>query len=133
MTEHGKIYWNELMTNDVEGAKAFYAATAGWQFVGEEMDKEGIWKDGGTYWIAMTDSGPAAGIMALPPHVPADTPPHWTAYVAVEDVDDALKRATDGGADVLMEPFEVPNVGRIVTLRDPQGAVIALITPSQDG
>ena len=32
---HGTFAWNELRTNDVEGAKTFYGETIGWTF--EEM------------------------------------------------------------------------------------------------
>src|SRR6516162_3632125 len=32
---HGSFAWNELRTNDIEGAKAFYGKTIGWTF--EEM------------------------------------------------------------------------------------------------
>ncbi len=31
-TPHGKFYWNELMTRDVEKAKKFYAEAMGWSF-----------------------------------------------------------------------------------------------------
>ena len=36
-TTHGKFYWNELMTRDVERAKKFYADTLGWSFDGMPM------------------------------------------------------------------------------------------------
>lgn len=129
MTDHGKFHWNELMTRDVEGAKAFYAETAGWQFEGMEMDKGGIWGQGGTYWIGMANGTPAAGIMDMAPGVPEGTPAHWNAYIAVDDADAALEQALAGGATLLMDPFDVPGVGRIVMLHDPQGAAIAFMTP----
>ena len=134
MTDHGKFHWNELMTNDVEGAKAFYAETAGWTYEGMEMDKDGIWDGGGTYWVAMAGGAPAGGIMAMPPNVPEGTPPQWNAYIAVDDADAALAKAKAGGAQVLMEPFDVPGVGRIFTVLDPTGAPISMMTPApQEG
>ena len=40
--QHGHFWWNELMTRDVEGAKAFYGDLVGWRFEGMPME-------GGTY------------------------------------------------------------------------------------
>ncbi|MBT5571434.1 MAG: VOC family protein [Alphaproteobacteria bacterium] len=131
MTDHGKFHWNELMTTDVEGAKAFYAETAGWTFEGMEMDKDAVWDQGGTYWIGMAGGVPAGGIMAMPPGVPEDTAPFWSAYLGVDDVDAAFARAVAAGATPMMEPFDIPGVGRIVSLLDPQGANISIMTPAR--
>jgi predicted enzyme related to lactoylglutathione lyase len=56
---HGTFCWNELMTRDVERAKQFYESTIGWNFQAMPM------ADGGTYWVAMLDGKPAAGIFSL--------------------------------------------------------------------
>ena len=117
MADHGTFYWNELSTTDIEGAKAFYGNLGGWSF--SEMPME----NGDTYHIAMVGEAPAGGIMGMPEGAPAGapagTPPYWRAYVAVDDVNAALAAAKANGADVLMEPFDVPGAGRICTLRDP--------------
>jgi len=58
MSDHGVFYWNEPMTNDIEGAKAFYAATPGWtyaEFPGANL----------TYWDCMAADRPVGGIMPL--------------------------------------------------------------------
>ena len=55
---HGTFAWNELRTNDVEGAKTFYGETIGWTF--EEMPLPE-----GTYWIAKFDDEPVAGIIDI--------------------------------------------------------------------
>jgi uncharacterized protein len=44
MWQHGHFYWNELMTRDAEGAKAFYGKLVGWQFEDMAMPD-------GTYWV----------------------------------------------------------------------------------
>ena len=53
-------------------------------------------------------------------------PPHWGTYVTVEDVDATVKKAEELGAQVLMGPQDI-EVGRIATIRDPQGAAINVI------
>lgn len=124
MADHGKFYWNELMTTDVDGAKAFYADVAGWEF--DSMDMA----DGGTYWVAKVGGEPAGGIMAMPDAVPDGTPPHWRSYVTVDDVDAAVATATENGGTALFEAFDAPGVGRIGGFLDPQGAAISVITPA---
>ena len=46
------------------------------------------------------------------------------------DVDEAIAKAADLGGAVMVEPFDVPEVGRISVVRDPQGAVVSLMTPA---
>jgi hypothetical protein len=67
-----------------------------------------------------------AGLMALPD---ASVPPLWQPYVAVEDADATTAKAKELGASTLMGPMDIPNVGRIAVLRDPQGAVFGIIKP----
>ncbi len=120
---HGTFYWNELMTPDVEAAKAFYAETVGWTFQGMPMPQ-------GTYWVAQQDGKPAGGIMAMDGVVPPGTPPHWASYLAVDDVDARLARLIRAGGRVVRPCFDVPGVGRIAIVADPAGAVLGWITPA---
>jgi hypothetical protein len=53
-------------------------------------------------------------------------PPHWDAYVTVDDVDAVTKRATANGGAVVKEPFDVMDVGRMSVIKDPTGAVFCL-------
>ena len=54
---------------------------------------------------------------------------HWLPYVIVKDVDASLKKAKKMGAEICMEPFDIPTVGRIAVFTDPQGAAIGIIAP----
>src|SRR5690242_8876529 len=78
---HGTFAWNELMTTDVEKAKAFFAATIGWSYEGMSI------QTGGTYWVAKLDGKPVGGIMNMEGVVPPGIPPHWFSYIEVDDVD----------------------------------------------
>ncbi len=122
MADHGTFYWNELATSDVEGAKEFYGKVIGWNF--DEMPMP----EGGTYWILKSGDSMAGGLMAIPAAAPEGTSPNWMAYIAVDDVDSAIAQATELGVAVIVEPFDIPNIGRISVIRDPQGAVISLMT-----
>lgn len=120
---HGRFHWNELLTNDVGAAKAFYSKMMGWVF--DEMKMP----DGGDYLVAIKGDDPVAGIAGMPSYLPADTAPHWISYVEVEEIDAQVAKAKAAGATVLMEPFDVPETGRIAILKDPTGAMIGWITP----
>jgi hypothetical protein len=121
---HGKFYWNELMTRDVERAKKFYAATLGWSF--DAMPMPG----GSTYWIAMAGKETAGGLFDISGSEYQGVPESWMPYIAVDDVDARVKTAVAAGATVMKPAFDVPNVGRIVILREPGGAGIGWMTPT---
>jgi predicted enzyme related to lactoylglutathione lyase len=58
-----------------------------------------------------------------------DRHPAWASYVTVDDLDTATARARDLGANVVAEPFDVMEVGRMSTIQDPTGAVLCLWEP----
>lgn len=125
---HGKVWWNELLTRDVAGAKAYYAARLGWRF--EDMPME----DGSSYALAHLGDVPVAGIadmaaFGLPPEVPA----HWFTYFAVADVDAAAAETVAAGGRVTRPAFDVPGVGRIALVEDPTGAGLGLMVPAEEG
>ncbi len=123
MAGHGTFYWNELMTRDVEGAKAFFAATLGWTF--DAMPMPGF-----TYHVAKSGDQAVGGIMDMAGMAPDDVPPHWMSYIDVDDVDARVAKAKAAGAEVMAEPFDVAGVGRIAIVKDPTGAVVGWITPA---
>ena len=126
---HGIIYWNELMTTDVDKARAFFADVIGWNY--EDMPMQ----DGGIYTVAKAGDIPAGGMMNLSAtDAPKGTPPHWMAYFAVDDVDAAVAKVESSGGQVLKPVFEVPGIGRIAMIADPTGAVLGIMTPApQEG
>jgi uncharacterized protein len=104
---HGKFYWNELMTRDVERTKKFYADTMGWSF--DAMPMGG----GTTYWIAKMGGESVGGMFDISGPDYKGVPEGWMPYIAVDDVD----------------AFDVPGVGRIAILTQPGGAGIGWMTP----
>jgi len=124
MAQHGHFYWNELMTRDVERAKSFYGTTVGWQFDAMPME------DGGTYWVCKQGEEPVGGIFDIGQPRFEGVPANWFAYLAVDDVDARVAKATAAGAELMRPIFEIPGVGRIAILKDPTGAGLGWITPS---
>lgn len=123
MAAHGHFHWNELMTRDVEAAKAFYTRTVGWSFDGMPMPE-------GTYWVAMMDGAPVAGIFTMTDTMFAGMAECWFPYLAVDDIDVRVAAAKAAGATVTREPWHVEGVGRIAILKQPDGATVGWMTPS---
>ena len=125
---HGKIFWTELMTRDLEGAKKFYADICGWTF-GNMEHMEGM-ED--TYNLAF-GKDPATAICGIGDmdkmQLDKSLPPHWFSYIAVDDLDAAVETTKSNGGSIVREPFEVENIGRIAIIGDPTGAVIGFIEP----
>jgi uncharacterized protein len=124
MWSHGHFYWNELLTHDPERAKKFYGDTIGWRFEAMPMAD-----GGGTYWVAKLGDKPVGGIFTLSGPEFADMPESWMSYLAVDDVDARVKKATAAGAKLMRPLFDVPGVGRIAILTEPGGAGVGWMTP----
>jgi uncharacterized protein len=119
VNEPGSLVWNELWSRNVDAAKKFYAAALGWGM--SEMDMGG----GRKYTIVTVGERQNGGIMQAPPDVPA--PPSWVTYFAVDDTDKRVAKAKAAGGKVLAEPMDIPKVGCMAVIQDPQGAVFAIL------
>ena len=84
----------------------------------------------GVYSVVGCGGKDIAGIMATPPQA-AGMPPAWGAYVTVDNVDAVAEKAQALGATIMLPPQDIPTVGRFCWLRDPQGALVAIITYAQ--
>ena len=123
---HGKVWWNELNTRDVEGAKAYYAATLGWSF-----DTMPMPETGGDYTVAKMGDQMVGGMFDITGMPGMDeVPPHWFTYFAVDDVDAAAAATEAAGGSIQRPSFDVEGVGRIAIVQDPTGAMLGLMTPS---
>jgi predicted enzyme related to lactoylglutathione lyase len=124
VNEDGSFGWNELGTRDVPAAREFYGKVFGWTVEEQEMPGMGtynVWKDGEHVRGGMMDIG----------GMPAEVPPHWLVYFTVPDADAAAETAKAAGGQVLNGPFDI-SVGRLVILMDPQGAMFAVMAPSDE-
>jgi hypothetical protein len=118
----GDFSWTELMTRDIQGAKKFYGEVLGWEM--EDMPMG----EGRPYIVLKAGGQGVGGMMLMPESVPQNVPPHWAAYVTVDDVDATAKKAEASGAKLIVPPTDIPNVGRSCTFQDPQGAVLSVIS-----
>ncbi len=122
----GIFLWYEIMTTDKEAALAFYSEVVGWKTSPMNEDAD-------PYMLFSSGETPIAGCMTLPDEAKkAGAPPHWVSYVGVPDVDATAKQAVAIGGGVHLEPFDIPGVGRISIIHDPQHASIGLFTPESE-
>jgi uncharacterized protein len=110
----GEMNHIEFPADDLERAKRFYSAVAGWEF--GEMDG---YPD---YWLFRTSDGSGGGIGTRGESVGEAV----RVYITVEDVDAAVEATKANGGTVIAEPSEVPGQGRYATVRDSEGSTIGL-------
>jgi uncharacterized protein len=116
--EHGTLSWTDLTTPDADAARDFYGALFGWEYEDAPIP------EGGVYRMARIGGRAAAAMFES-----SDRHPAWASYVTVDDVDAVAARAAELGANVMGEPFDVMDAGRMALLQDPTGAVFAAWQP----
>jgi predicted enzyme related to lactoylglutathione lyase len=121
VNEPGAMIWNELITDKPDSALAFYEAVLGVTNASVEMGP------GETYHLLKVGGEDVGGCMEPPM---AEVPNHWHVYFAVQDADATADQATAQGGQVMVEPFDIPSVGRSAVLADPQGAAFSVMTPA---
>ncbi len=119
----GRYLWFELLTSDTKGGQGFYTSLLGWGTQNWENEM-------GPYTMFVNGEVPLGGVMVLPPEAAAaGVPPNWLAYVGVPDVDATASRVESLKGKVIHAPMDIPTVGRIAILANPQGAAFAVFTP----
>ncbi len=121
---HGDFIWYELVTPDPDGAQAFYAPMLGWTVKSAGLPDS-------DYRLAASFESEVAGIMKTPAGAPM--PPAWLGYVGVNDVDTMAASIIDGGGAVHKAANDIPGVGRMAFVADPQGAVFYIMKGTVEG
>jgi uncharacterized protein len=113
----GTPCWVDLGVGDIQRAIAFYTAQFGWQV------EQGGPETGG-YSMASLEGRSVAGIG--PKVGPPDTPAAWTTYLATEDADATAAKIKGAGGQVVMDPMDVMDVGRMAIAVDTTGAAFGI-------
>ena len=115
----GTPSWIDLGTPDPTAAAQFYSKLFGWTV------EEGPPEAGG-YRMCMLNGRPVAG---LGPQMNPEMPPWWTTYVSVDDADESAANIVAAGGQLLVEPMDVLDVGRMVVALDRSGAMFSIWEP----
>lgn len=105
----------------------FYAKSFGWKsnFLGEDM---------GNYVVVMTtekERTPGAingGFYEKSKDKPDQYP---SVVIAVDDINEAVKRIKEAGGNILGEPMDIPGVGPFVSFEDTEGNRISVLQPKE--
>ena len=106
----------ELNTTDVDKAKNFYSKLFDWEMQDMPMGPSE------TYTVIKVGEGTGGGLLKNP--MP-DVPSFWLAYVSVDEIGAATRKAASLGAKVVKDSVEVPNMGWFSIIEDPTGAALA--------
>jgi len=117
----GAFCWIELSTTDQNAAKSFYGSLFGWGSQDFPMGPNDFYT-----MFQLEGRNTSAAYTMRPEQRSKGVPPHWLIYVAVASADDAAGRAAQLGAEVLLPPMDVYDVGRMAVVQDPTGAAFAL-------
>lgn len=119
----------EMPYDNRERMAKFYGSAFGWrtQMLGEDM---------GSYVLATTTetdaNGPKkpgainGGFFPNKPYWPVQYP---CVVIAVDDIDESVKKVTDAGGKLLGEPMEIPGVGQYVLFVDTEGNRASMLQP----
>jgi predicted enzyme related to lactoylglutathione lyase len=121
----GRPVWYELLTTDTAAAETFYKNVVGWTAAPMEGSPD-------PYTVfARSGQVQVAGLMKRPDGM--NMPPFWSMYVAVPKLEDAVAHIKRLGGSELSPVIEVPKVGRMQMMKDPQGAAFYIIQPEPSG
>ena len=118
--EHTLVHF-EIPAKDPEKVAKFYTQLFGWKFQKMQSPTD--------YWlISLKDAKEHDTIGGL---IPRENPKEqYRNYFMVRSVDETLKNATSLGAKVVSGKQEIPNMGFMAILEDPDGNVFALFQPT---
>jgi hypothetical protein len=110
----GKVVHFEIPVDDGERAIAFYGQSLGWQ-----LEREGPLE----YWTTSAGEGEGIG-GALAKRDPQA--PGLALYIAVDDIDEALRAIEASGGRRLTERLPIPTVGWTAFFTDTEGNRLGL-------
>jgi predicted enzyme related to lactoylglutathione lyase len=119
----GRPLWYELMTTDTKAAETFYRAVVGWTarpFEGSPQEYTEFQRGGDV---------PVAGLMTRPEGMNA--PPFWAMYVGVPKLEEAVSHIKRLGGSECSPVIDIPTVGRMQMVKDPQGAAFYIYQPAK--
>jgi len=112
--------WHEIYSANSDAIIDFY--TKALDFGTMEMPMGEM----GTYKMLTRGGQPVCGVQGTEGTHMEMMPPHWSTYISVDDVDARLALCVDLGATIMVEPMDVPTVGRMALIKDPNGATVWL-------
>lgn len=111
--------WVDTSQPDPSAAADFYSGLFGWD-IEDVMPADAP----SAYLMARLGGGDVAAISSLQEGAPPMAV--WNTYVWVDDADETTAKVRAAGGDVLVEPFDVFEAGRMAVFADPEGAALCV-------
>jgi predicted enzyme related to lactoylglutathione lyase len=112
--------WDELWTDDVEGATGFYQAVLGFQHTDHDIENTDR-----NYRVLKYADAPRAGVLENPFE---GERPVWVNYIRVADPSAVTAKVETLGGRVLVEAQARPIGGEVAFIAGPSGAGVAVQT-----
>jgi predicted enzyme related to lactoylglutathione lyase len=121
--EPGSFAWAELVTSDQKAAKKFYTSLFGWTILESPM---GPGPD--DIYTRLQIGGKDVGALykMRPEQAAQGVPPNWGTYFTVKSADETAKKVKAAGGNVIAEPFDVMDYGRMAVVQGPEGAMFSI-------
>ena len=115
-----KVIHFELPADDTKRAVAFYEKVFGWTITN--------WEGPNEYWLitAGPDDEPGINGAITPRNMPGQV---TTDTIAVESVDDSLKKIEEAGGTVVMSKQVIPGIGYSAYCKDTEGNLLRILQP----
>jgi uncharacterized protein len=123
----GRVVWYELLTTDMKAAERFYTQVVGWTVQPFGGQSGGVAGQAYDIWTRAGSEGGIGGVMTVPEGM--HFPPHWGFYVGAPAIEEVVADIERRGGSALSPLIDIPDVGRMRTMKDPQGALFSLLEP----
>ena len=124
----------ELPAKDIKRMSKFYQTAFGWgaQSMGAEMGEYEV--------VTTTESDAKTGRPTTPGAINGglykmtedEYSQHPSVVISVDDLDESMQKTTDAGGTIHGEPYDIPGIGRYVSIVDTEGNRVSLLQPSPD-
>ena len=122
----GRVVWHDLLTTTPAESRRFYGELFGWTFERPGID---VGFGGDDSYLLIRHEGQLIGGMFDARALEAEgNGSQWVTILSTPDVDAAVERARARGAEIVTPPTALASRGRLAVLRDPEGALFALLT-----
>ena len=118
-----QFVWHDLVTFEVENAIRFYSDLLGWECKGYDMGGPDKY-----HMIHIGDKRIGGFMKPQKDNIPS----HWIGYISINNLEVAASSITDLKGNILVEPTDIPDIGKFAIARDDYGAVFALFATNED-
>lgn len=130
--KHGDFIWYELLCDDADAALSFYGELLAW--TSEHSGQDNDYRILSARDADTGENHSIGGLLPLTADMKAGgASPLWLGYIGVDNVDSSARQLIDSGAKLMLPAFDIPGVGRIAMLSDPQGIPFYIMRGASDG